>query len=592
MKTFLLSLAGAFVAILLFIFLSFIFLAGLIGSAMSASEPAMPESIVLELDLNTEIPDQAPTTGLAAFNEMPGFIDLLTGLQAAETDDSVKGLYIRGAMIGVGSARAEELRTAIKSFQDSGKFVVAHSQGIFGTGPSAYRSISAADEIWVQQGTELATSGVSFETEFFKGLFDKIDLKPEVYPFYEYKNAANSYNEEAYTEPHREAMQDLATSLWNDSLTDIAADRGISVGELTQILESGPNTAETALQNGLIDNIGFPVDAVESVLEKAGEGAELLSMFAYTPPTPKGFIKRPAIAIVGGDGGIVTGGAEGDSPFSSGNGFASDAVSAAIIDAADDDKVKALVFRVNSPGGSPVASDQILNALERVQAAGKPVVVSMGSLAASGGYWVSAKADHIVANKSTITGSIGIFGGKFAIEGTMNKIGITFDEVTTGASFADAYGVDEFTPEQTAAIKTSLERGYKAFIDLVSDGRGMSYDQVHAIAKGRVWSGSDAKERGLVDTIGTFTDAIDVAKELAEIDADTDIRLKYFPRRKTGFEALEEIFGASAESAEAMATISTLTKDARIQSLIDELAVMESLQRGETRAMGPRIRER
>ena len=206
-------MAGALAAMFIFIFLIFSFFMMLIIGA-SSSKPERPDAVVLSMDLNMELSDQAPSGGFAALSGSPGFIDLLTRLKAAEDDESVKGLFIRGAFIGTGSSRAEELRQAIHSFRDSGKFVIAHSQGTLGVGgPSAYWSISAADEIWMQPGADLVVPGLTFETEFFKGLFEKIDVTPEVYPFYEYKNAPNSYNETSYTEPHREAMRALAESL-------------------------------------------------------------------------------------------------------------------------------------------------------------------------------------------------------------------------------------------------------------------------------------------------------------------------------------------------------------------------------------------
>jgi protease-4 len=421
-------------------------------------------------------------------------------------------------------------------------------------------------------------------------LFDKIDVTPEIYPFYEYKNAPNSYNETGYTEPHREAMTQLAESLWTQSLDDIASDRGLSVAEVKTILESGPMTSEQVIANKLMDKEGYPEQAEEAAKEKAGKGAEFIDLASYTPPSLP--LKAPAIAIVGGEGAVVTGSSEGSSPFESAPAFASDTVARAILDAGKNDKVKAIVFRVDSPGGSPTASDQIWNAIERVQADGKPVVVSMGSLAASGGYYVSAGADYIVANRSTITGSIGIFGGKFALAGGFNKLGITFDTISVGGEFADAYGMDRFTPEQEAEVKASLKRGYDRFVGIVAEGRGMTYDQVHEVARGHVWSGEDALERGLVDEIGSYTDAIAKAKELAGIDADTTPRLIYYPHRKSGFEALESLFGASAETAESMAAISSLTDDKHVQALLEELATARALSSGEAQAMGPRIRER
>jgi protease-4 len=590
MRTFFLSMAGALVAMFVFFFLMVIFFIGIIFSAAS-SAPDTPDNIVLSLDLNTEFSDQAPVSGIAAFSETPGFVDLLTKLQAAEADDSVKGLYLRGATVGIGSSRAEELREALISFRDSGKFVIAHTQGTFGVGgPSALRSIAPADEVWIQPGSEVFAAGVTFETEFLKGLFEKIDVTPEIYPFYEYKNAPNSYNESGYTEPHREAMTQLAESLWSQSLNDIAADRGLTVTEVKTALESGPMTSEQIIAKKLMDKEGYPEQAEEAAKEKAGKGAAFVDLASYTPPSLP--LKAPAIAIVGGEGAVVTGGTGSGSPFESGPAFASDTIARAILDAGDNDKVEAIVFRVDSPGGSPTASDQIWNAIERVQAKGKPVVVSMGPLAASGGYYVSAGADYIVANRSTITGSIGIFGGKFALAGGFNKLGVTFDTISVGGEFADAYGMDAFTPEQEAEVKASLKRGYDRFVGIVADGRGMTYDEVHDVARGHVWSGEDALERGLVDELGSFTDAIEKAKELAGIDADATPRLIYYPHRKSGFEALESLFGASAQTAESMAAISSIAEDKRIQILLDELATARALSSGEAQAIVPRINER
>jgi protease-4 len=216
----------------------------------------------------------------------------------------------------------------------------------------------------------------------------------------------------------------------------------------------------------------------------------------------------------------------------------------------------------------------------------------MGSLAASGGYYVSAGADYIIANRATITGSIGIYGGKFAVEGGFNKLGITFDRVSVGGEFADAYGADTFTDTQAEAVKDMLKRGYDRFLGIVAEGRGMTYDEVHEIARGRIWSGEDALEVGLVDEVGTFIDAIEKAKELAGIEADETPRLVYYPHRPTGLEALEALFGVSAEGAEAAITLNRLASDDRVQVLMEQLAAMEAVNSGQTQAIVPRFRER
>ena len=592
MRTFFLSMAGAFAAMILFVIAGFVMLAFLIAGAVS-SQPARPDNVVLSMDLNAGLQDQTPAGGFAALSGIPGFTDILIRLKAAETDEAVKGIYLRGSFTGIGTSRAEELRTALKSFRDSGKFVVAHTQGMVGLGgPSAYHSITAAEEIWMQPGSDFMINGVSFETEFLKGLFEKIGLTPQIYALYEYKNAPNSYNETAYTEPHREAMTALATSLWNTALTDIAADRGMQVPALKAILESGPKSAEAALEAKLVDKLGWPEDAEEAALERAGENSELVDLFSYTAPASKAKARDGMIAVVGGEGAVVTGGSDSNSPFADAPGFASDVIARAILDAADNENVRAIVFRVDSPGGSPTASDQIWRAVERAKEKGKPVVVSMGSLAASGGYYVSTGADAIIANRGTITGSIGIFGGKFALDGTFNKIGVTFDNVTVGGDFANAYGVAPFNQGQEAEISAMLKRGYDRFVGLVGEGRGMSYDQVHEVARGRVWSGEQALEIGLVDEIGGIMTAISKAQELAGMDTATMPLLAYYPHRKSGIEALESLFGVSAETARAAAVLSAVAGDERTRILIEELAVADAVNSGQAMAIGPRIRER
>ncbi len=591
MRTFFLSLAGSLAAMLIFSFLFFGFIFMLVAVAAGSATPKTPDNIVLSLDLNMPLPDQSPTTGFAAFAAQPGFIDIITTLKAAERDDDVKGLYIRGATMGFGSSRAEELRQAIQSFKSSGRFVVAHTQGTYGiSGPSALTSITAADEIWIQDGTDLFASGVTFETQFMKGLFDLTDAKSEIYPFFEYKNAPNSYNEAEYTEPHREAMTTLAESIWTTSLEMIAGDRDIPSQTIRAALENGPKTAQQAVELGLVHRTGWPEDAERAALERAGEDAEFVNVGMYIHPSLP--VKAPQIAVVGGEGAVVTGGGASGNPFAASQNFASDVIARAILDAGEDDKIKAIVFRVDSPGGSPTASDQIWNAVKTVRDNGKPVVVSMGTYAASGGYYVSAAADYIMANQATLTGSIGIYGGKIALEGVFNKVGVTFDTVSVGGEFADAYGVDAFTESQEAEVKAWLRRGYDRFLNVVGEGRGMTYDEVHAIARGRVWSGRDAIDQGIVDEIGTFMDAVEKAKELGGVEADKDARLVYFPQRKTGFEALEGMIGVSAEAAQAINTLNMIAGDARTQVLLEELSMIEGVNKGQTVAMGPRIRER
>ncbi|NBC20472.1 MAG: signal peptide peptidase SppA [Alphaproteobacteria bacterium] len=583
MKTFLLSLAGAFVALILFFVFIFFAIAGIAGLA-SQGDPK-PDRMILSLDLRTELPDQAPATGLAAFSGQIGFTDLVTRIDAAADDPNVEGIFIRAATMTFGSARAEELRAALGDFRESGKFIIAHTQGsLFSFGPSALRAVTPADEIWIQPGSDLTMSGIGFDTEFLKGLFDNLSVTAEIEQFYEYKNAPNSYTQEDYTEPHREALRALAESLWTVSVRDIAADRGMTADAVRNALESGPLASEEAVDLKLIDKLGWPEDAREAALSRA-DGADFLSLADYTPPAaPAG---APKIAVVGGDGPIMTGGGDQDI-FASTVGFGSDRVAKAIIDAGKDEAIQALVFRVNSGGGSPVASDQIWNAVERVRETGKPVVVSMGATAASGGYYVSAGADHIFANETTITGSIGIFGGKLAIGEGLERIGVNIESVTVGGDYTDAFGVDRFTNSQRAKLRESLKRGYDRFTSIVAEGRDMSVEEVHERARGRVWSGEDALENGLVDEIGGFREAVDKAAELAGIEEGTQLRLIHFPARRSGFDALDGFVSASAQTGRSVSMLNRVADDPQLRAVLDQLSALQS---GEAQARAPALRE-
>lgn len=585
MKTFFASLGGAVIGSIVGLFLLFFVGMALIQFAIndaisSASGPATGQDdgnpIVLTLDLRNGYADQAPTSGPEVlFGGGTGFIDIITKLDAAASDDQVKGLYIRGSEFGIGSSRAEEYRDALKKLQAEGKFIITHSQGTYGGGPSSYRAIATSDEIWMQPGSDLIASGLALETLFMKGLFDNISVTPEFEALYEFKNAPNTYEEETYTQPHREAMTELAESLWNVSLADIAEDRGVSVAEAQSVLESTPLSAEQLVEVNFVTNLGWPEDAYDTALNRAGDDAISIEIGDYSLPVAK--FDAPVIAIVGGQGPIVNGDA-GGSLLQEGSGFASDTIAAAILEAGRDEDVEAIVFRVDSPGGSPTASDQIWRAIERIQEEEqKPVIVSMASVAASGGYYVSTGADWIIANRTTITGSIGIFGGKFAIEEGLARIGVNAESIKIGGTFTGAFTTTEgFTDEQRTMIRAWLERGYSRFTQLVSEGRGLNMTQVNNVARGRVWTGETAVENGLVDELGGLTAAIAKARSLAEIEDDVTVRIMTYPQTTPGLGMFGVQSGASVRELKALGQLAEIINDPEVQALITEAEAVRS----------------
>jgi len=565
MRQFFITVFGVVVGIIAFFILTFILIFGfgLVGAISSAMKPKSVK--VLTLDMRRPLQDHGQ--GESLFGQSSGVVDIVRALKGAKTDTQVKGLFIRADSFGLAPASAEELRLAILDFKTSGKFVVAHAQGFESPSLFPYMTVAGVDELWMQDTTGFAVSGLYSETEFFGGVMEKLDAKPQFEQFYEYKNAVNSYTQTDFTPAHKEATTSYLTSLYNSALTQIAEDRGMSVDAAQQFLNASPHSAEDALEAGMVDKMGFVETAKDYVKIKAGgKNTKLVSITDYKP---KSTYTGPAIAYIGGQGAVVNGPSSTGGPFGGAISMGGDTIAKAIDDAAKDKNVKAIVFRVSSPGGSPSASDQILAAAERAQEAGKPVVISMGQYAASGGYYVSATADKIVAMPTTITGSIGVFGGKLALEDTFAKVGYNIESIRVGGEFAGAYSSDTpFSESQRAAYRGQMQDIYDDFTTRVAKGRDLPLERVKEIAKGRVWTGEQAKEIGLVDELGGFLKAVEVAKELAEIDKDTDVRIKRFPRQLTPAEQIEQLLSGTAQAQKDIAALRQITALPEVQAAL------------------------
>jgi protease IV len=567
-KQFLITIAGVFLGLVLFFVLIPIML---IASVAGSSAPVTPANSVLSLDLREPLTDVPANTPFAAFSASSSVVDVVRKLEAAETDRQIKGLFIRAPEMGLAPAHAEELRQALIDFKASGKFVIAHAQGFESPTLSNYVAVSAANEMWMQGSTNFTATGLVAETMFLGGAFEKFGITPEFEQFYEYKSAVDTYLRRDFNAPHRESTTAMIGSIYNAFVAAIAFDRKISVETAKAALDTAPLTASAALSAKLIDKVGQPEEAMEAALEKAGgkDKADFVDLSGYMPTPASG----PVVALIGGEGAIVTGPA-GTDPFANEADIKSDAYAQAIRDATDDDDVKAIVFRVSSPGGSPSASDQIWAAIERAKAAKKPVVVSMGAYAASGGYYVSTGADAIVAMPSTITGSIGVFSGKFVINEALNRYtGANISEIQVGGPYASAYSpATRFTNAQRTLFTSSVERIYKDFTGKVAAGRKLPLARVQEIAKGRVWTGTQAKDIGLVDQIGGIRTAIGKAKSLAGIEAKDSVSIRTFPEAADPLTAFGQALGASASTARttarAAAVVGAVLGDERVSSLI------------------------
>ena len=553
MKQFFLTMLGVFAGLFLFlVVVPFILIAVAVGSA-SSREPT-PSSTVLELDLREGVTDQAPTNPFALLGGGGlSTMQIVDTLAQAEDDRRVKALLIRLPEAGITPAAADEIRQAVRRFRRSGKVVIAHAQGFqpVGTAVSSYMLGASASELWMQNTSSFQLAGFSTESIFLGRAFEKYGVNAQFEQRYEYKNAVNEFTESDYTPAHREAMAAWMTSIYTSALANAAQDRKVTPEALRAAIEAGPYSSAQALQRRLIDKIGQAEEAEAEAKRRAGRGAEIMEFSDYASSKGQRLGSgRNAIAIVGGEGAIMTGTGGNADPFGGGSAILSDDTAEAIYDAIDDDAVKAIVFRVSSPGGSPDASEQILAAVRAARAAGKPVVVSMGDYAASGGYWISSEADWIVAQPSTLTGSIGVYGGKLVLADALGRFGIDMRNLTVGGEYADAFSpARPFDAGDRAAFAASIDRTYDQFVERVARGRKLPPARVREIARGRVWTGAQAKALGLVDQLGGLEEAIAKARQLARIPTDESVRFKRYPEAKSPFAALSDLFGVSGESA-------------------------------------------
>jgi protease-4 len=486
----------------------------------------LPGKMVLTLDLRAPVADSdASATSLLGARRLT-VMDVVLGLDAAARDSRVKGALVKLGNGALSSAQGQEIAAAFQRFRGHDKFVIAQASAFYGAGLGDYLAASAATQIWIQPKSSFSVSGVGGGEIFLRGLFDKIQTVPQIAQRAEYKSAADMYMQKQMTQPDREQLTALMQSVYDSGVAGIAAARHLKPDAVRQALEASPQFSEDARKAGLIDRIGYDDEAKGAALGRAGGGAHAVKMSEYVRAVQPAFTS-PNIAIVEAAGEIRDGTAK-DTLLGNTSGIASDDLSDAIRAAAKDKTIRAIVLRVDSPGGSVSASDQILHAVKAAQAAGKPVVVSMGSVAASGGYYISASADMIVAEPATITGSIGVLTGKVSFGKSAGLIGVGTDQVSVGKNTLMDSPLQPFTDDQWANLNRQADAVYADFLGKVAAGRKLPLDKVRAVAKGRVWSGADAKTQGLVDSLGGFWTAAKLAAGLGKVAEDAMV-FKVYP---------------------------------------------------------------
>ena len=515
----------------------------------------MPDKILLTLDLRSPLKDSAEASPFDIGEHPPTVMDIVLALDQAGRDPRVKGLFLRIGGGDLSVPRAEEIDAALKRFRATGKFVIAQAQGFDSTGLGDYLTATGADEIWMQPHSVFSTSGPGASALFLRGLFDKVNAVPQIAKRSDFKSAADMYMEKGYTGPDRVQTTALLQSWYDNAVASAAAARSVDAKAFAADLEASPQFADMALRDKLVDKLGYDDEAKEAAKTRAGgDGVKTVTLATYWKTTRDAneFGSDGRIALIEASGEIVDGTTGRGGLMGSDDVIAGDDLSNAIRLATADKSVKTILLRIDSPGGSVTASDQILDAMKKAQAAGKPVVVSMGALAASGGYYVSCAADKIVAEPGTLTGSIGVLTGKVSIGKSLSMIGVGADEIGVGKNALFNSSISPYTPEQWAALNAQADAIYADFTQKVASGRKLPLSQVQDIAKGRVWTGADAKPRGLVDQLGGFWTAVADAKALAGIGANERVVFKRFPERKGLFAALGEAFSGSAAGVRAM----------------------------------------
>ncbi len=520
--------------------------------------PGLPDQMVLTYTFRSELAEtiDKPSLNQPIFYPQTTFHEIVHALEIAAKDPRVSGFVARIEDPSYSLAQFQEMRDAISHFRAGGKFawVFAESFGGLGQGMGEYYLASVFDVIWMQPVGSVSVGGISSEVPFLRGLMDKLGVRAEFGHKGRYKAAPETFTRHSMTDEQRANLKSIVGDLYSQMTEGIASTRGMPVEKLKRLVDRSPLSDKAALEEKLVDRLGYSDVMVEEAKKEIGEAGEFIDIgrYAFSSRTENlksgmpGFVQnyfrkkhvstetkgRPKIALIYGSGTIMSGSGRVEAMngiFAGTSVMSARKIQSAFDMALEDEQVAAIVFRIDSPGGAPSASETIRRAVIKAKEKGKPVVVSMGGMAASGGYWVATHADKIVAEPGTLTGSIGVFGGKIVLAGLWDKLGVSWDGVTFGKSAGMWSANRPFTQEEAARFDTVLDDLYKSFRERVAEGRKMTEAQVMAAAEGRVFTGRQAKEQGLVDLLGGLDLAIEEAQKLAAVTPDQNPVVERFP---------------------------------------------------------------
>lgn len=501
------------------------------------------ESMILSMNLDAGFSEGRSGPNFAPFG-VSGQIslqDAVIALRRASKDDKVQAVTATISGQSLGLAQVQEIRDAVIDFRASGKPALLYSDtlgGELGNATTIYYLATAFDEIWLQPSGGVGLTGLAIEQPFLKGFLDKIGVRTNTVQRYEYKSAAEAFTNSEMSEPNKEALDTLFGSIFEQIVEGISDARRLSGDEVERLMADGPLLAQEAMDGGLVDHLAYRDEFDKRVEDSFGGGknVSLRRYFSFGLPDETLDAER-SIAMIHAVGAIARGKSE-DSPFGGQSSIGGDTLAKAVRDAAEDANVDAILLRVDSPGGSYVASDTIWREVVRAKEKGKPFIVSMGNAAASGGYFIAMPADTIFAQPGTITGSIGVISSKFIFEDALEKLGINWSTLTYGENGDIFTPSRDFDEAELERVNRSLDAIYEDFTTKAAAGREMSVEDIHAIAKGRVWSGADAKRLGLVDELGGLSDAIDHTKVLIGLTPEDLVRLVPYPKQKDPLESI------------------------------------------------------
>jgi protease-4 len=501
-----------------------------------AKAPALPTHLLLTLAIQGEPPASQSNNPIKALTgDSLSLRDIVSRIDGAAKDGRVQGLFVDFSNAQLSPAAAQDLAAAVQRFKAKRKptYAFADTMGEAGGATFTYALAAQFDRVWLQPAGALGIDGLALERPYLSEALKAIGVAPRLDQRHEFKGGIDMFTEAGLSPALRGSLQKLTDDLLGQAVDMIAKGRNISVDDAKAAIDTAPIAAQDAVTQSLIDQMGYRSDALRALKDTSRTQATVSLDDYHVPDTLPNAALR--IAVIEAAGPVVRGG-EGDDPFADEGSFAAGRVVAAFTAAVQDPTVKGIVFRIDSPGGSYVASDTIWQAVRAAQDAGKPVVAVMGTYAASGGYFVAAPADKIIAQPGTLTGSIGVYSGKFVLTGLWDKLGIHWERIASGASAGQNSPNRDFTPAEWARFQESLDRIYADFTQRVAAGRKIPMEKMDAIARGRVWSGASAKDAGLVDRLGGMTEAVEEMRALLRQPADAQLRLVDYPAPQNSFD--------------------------------------------------------